>query len=244
MDLRRYIEGVEPDQLECELRRYSTKGIHVRWPVQGPTEYNRWFSCSLKHTKGLFTVTGFLRQPSDQPPSGKQDYLSWSAIADKEILSSTGTSHHTTYSFVHLIPVCVHVEDLKCICVICICLVTSVSIAVMVIKTETPTLEVGLLSKQKLHCQFAVDHKAPDMTLEWHWQHRGEKKRLFSHNSRTGQVHGSGVKLTGGDASYTIPLTKMSSEGTYICSVAVDPLFGSLDVNLHIEGEDKSKRGY
>ena len=28
LDLRDYVEGVDADQLDCELRRYSTEGIH------------------------------------------------------------------------------------------------------------------------------------------------------------------------------------------------------------------------
>ncbi|XP_061590878.1 tapasin-related protein-like [Cololabis saira] len=199
LDLRRYVEGVEPEDLECELRRYSTEGIHVRWPVQGALGYNRWFSCTLKHSKGVFTVTGFLRHPSDQGPPGQQDYRSWPAISDRELLPTT---------------------------------------VAMVIKTQTPVVNARLRSEQKLHCQFAVDHRGPNVTLEWHRQHRGERSRLFSHVSRSGQTHGSGVALkglAGGDASYTLPFTKMISEGTYICSVSVVPLFASLDVNLHIE---------
>ncbi|XP_035535494.1 tapasin-related protein [Morone saxatilis] len=199
LDLRRYVEGVEAEHLECELRRYSTEGIHVRWPVQGPSEYNRWFSCTLKHSKGLSTVIGFLRHPSDQPPSGQQDYRSWSAIADREILTTS---------------------------------------VVMVMKTQSPSVKAGLGSQQKLHCQFAIDHKGPNMTVEWYWQYRGERNRLFSHTSRSGQTHGTGVglkSLAGGDASYTLPFTKMSSEGTYICSVSVMPLFSSLDITLQIE---------
>ncbi|XP_036979539.1 tapasin-related protein isoform X1 [Acanthopagrus latus] len=199
LDLRRYIDGVEVEQLECELRRYSTQGIHVRWPVKGAEEYNRWFSCTLKHTSGLFTIISFLRHPTDQPPSGQQDYHSWPAIADREIFTTT---------------------------------------VVMVLQTQTPSVIVGLSTEQKLHCHFAVDHKTPNITVEWHFQHRGERAKLFSHTSRTGQVQGSGVglkALAGGDASYKLPLTKMSSEGMYICSVSVMPLFASLDISLHIE---------
>ncbi|KAM7413665.1 hypothetical protein PAMA_020853 [Pampus argenteus] len=197
LDLRRYVEGVEAKNLECTIRRYSTEGIHVRWPVKGTKEYNKWFSCTLKHTK--FTVTGFLRHPSDQPPSGKHDYHNWTVIGDTETLITTVT---------------------------------------MVIKTESPTVKAGLGSQQKLHCQFFLDHKGPDVTMEWYWQHRGERTRLFSHNSRSGQTQGTGVglkSLAGGDASYTLPFTKMSSEGTYVCSVSVMPLFASMDISLHIE---------
>ncbi|XP_040901673.1 tapasin-related protein [Toxotes jaculatrix] len=199
LDLRRYVEEVEAEQLECELRRYSTMGIYVRWPVQGAQNYNEWFSCTIKHSKRLFTVTGFLRHPSDQPPPGEQDYRSWRAIGDREILTTT---------------------------------------VAMVIKTLTPSVKAGLSSQQKLHCQFALDHKGPNVTVDWHWQHRGERTRLFSHTSRSGQTHGTGVglkSLAGGDASYTLPFTKMSSEGTYVCSVSVNPLLASLDMQLHIE---------
>ncbi|XP_042269843.1 tapasin-related protein [Thunnus maccoyii] len=199
LDMRRYVEGVEADQLECEIRRYSTAGIHVRWPVKGTSEYNRWFSCTLKHTKGLFTVTSFLRHPSHQPPSGQQDYRSWSTIGDTEILITT---------------------------------------VAMVMKTQSPSVKANLGSQQKLHCHFAVDHKAPNITVEWHLQNRGERTELFSHTSRSGQTRGTGVglrSLADGDASYILPFSKMSSEGTYICSVSVMPLFGSLDISLHIE---------
>ncbi|KAM7399774.1 hypothetical protein PAMP_019019 [Pampus punctatissimus] len=108
----------------------------------------------------------------------------------------------------------------------------------MVIKTESPSVKAGLGSQQKLHCQFSLDHKGPDVTMEWYWQHQGERTRLFSHNSRSRQTQGTGVglkSLAGGDASYTLPFTKMSSEGTYVCSVSVMPLFASLDISLHIE---------
>lgn len=199
LDLRRYIEGAEAEQLECELRRYSTEGIYVRWPVQGARDYNYWFSCTLRHTKGLFTVTGFLRHPTDQPPPGQQDYRRWPAIGDREILTTT---------------------------------------VAMVIKTQSPLVRAGLGSEQKLHCQFAVDHKGPNVTVEWHRQYRGERTRLFSHTSRTGQSQGTGVRLRsleGGDASYSLPFTKIISEGTYICSVSVLPLFVKLDIELHIE---------
>ncbi|KAF3693138.1 Tapasin-related protein [Channa argus] len=199
LDLRRYVEGLEAEQLECELRRYSTEGIHVHWPFQGAQEYNRWFSCTLKHSNGLLIVTGFLRQPSDQPPPGQQDYHHWPAIGDREILT------------------------------------TSVA---MVIKTQSSTVKAGLGSQQKLHCQFALDHKKENVTVGWQWQHRGERIKLFSHNSLSGQTQGSGVavkSLLVGDASYTLPFTKMASEGMYICSVSVNPLFAHVDINLHVE---------
>ena len=118
----------------------------------------------------------------------------------------------------------------------------SVSTVAMVIKTQTPSVKARLRSQEKLHCQFAIDHRGSNITLEWHWQHRGERSKLFSYNSHSGQTHGSGVELkalVGGEASYTLPFTKWNSEGTYICSVSVIPLFVSLDISLHIEGEEK-----
>ncbi|XP_031587579.1 tapasin [Oreochromis aureus] len=199
LDLRRYVEGMEEEQLECELRRYSTEGIYVRWPAMGAQEYNHWFLCTLRHSRGLFTVAGFLRHPSDQPPPGEQDYRKWPPIPDREVLTTT---------------------------------------VAMAIKTKTPSVKAGLMSQQKLHCQFDVDHKGGNITVEWHWQHRGERNKLFSYTSRTRHTQGSGVgvkALATGDATYTLPLSKMSSEGTYICSVSVNPLFGSVDINLHIE---------
>ncbi|KAM9732563.1 tapasin-related protein-like isoform 1-T1 [Menidia menidia] len=199
LDLRRYVDGVEPEELECVLRRYSTEGIYVRWPVQGAQGYNHWFTCTLKHSEGHFTVTSFLRLPSDGPPPEKQDYHKWPLIADRETIT------------------------------------TSVA---MVIKTHSPSLKTRLSSQQKLHCQFDIDHRGPDYTVEWHRQRRGERTTLFSHSARSGQTKGTGVvqkSLAGGDASYTLPFVKMASEGTYICSVSVTPLSGSVDVNLHIE---------
>lgn len=89
LDMRRYLKEAEAEQLECELKRYSTEGIHVRWPVLGAHGYNYWFSCTIRHSKGEFTVTSFLRQASDQPPPGQQDYRNWPEIPDGEILITT-----------------------------------------------------------------------------------------------------------------------------------------------------------
>uniref|UniRef100_A0A669F5J3 Ig-like domain-containing protein n=1 Tax=Oreochromis niloticus TaxID=8128 RepID=A0A669F5J3_ORENI len=108
----------------------------------------------------------------------------------------------------------------------------------MVIKTQTPSVKARLKFQQKLHCQFDVDHKGAKVTVEWHKQHHGERTKLFSYNRRTGQTQGSGVGLrafAAGDASYTLASTMISSEGTYICSVSVNPLFARVDINLQIE---------
>ncbi|XP_041733436.1 tapasin-related protein isoform X2 [Coregonus clupeaformis] len=108
---------------------------------------------------------------------------------------------------------------------------------VMVVLTRSPTVRVGLLKQQSLHCQFDVDHKAADLTVEWRFQRHSEHTTLFSHSSRSGQTQGGGVALKGigrGDASLMLPLTKQSSEGTYVCFVSVAPLFGRHDIALHI----------
>uniref|UniRef100_A0A3Q4HCJ8 Ig-like domain-containing protein n=1 Tax=Neolamprologus brichardi TaxID=32507 RepID=A0A3Q4HCJ8_NEOBR len=199
LDLLQYVEGVEAEQLKCELHRYSTEGGYVRWPVLGAREYNHWFICILRHSRGRFTVAGTLRHPSDQPPPGQPDYHNWSVIADKEVLTTT---------------------------------------VAMVIKTQTPSVKARLKSQQKLHCQFDVDHKGAKVTVEWHRHRPGERTKLFSYNRRTGQTEGSGVglrALAAGDASYTLASTTMISEGTYICSVSVNPLFAKVDIYLQIE---------
>ncbi|KAM6987392.1 uncharacterized protein LKV04_010217 [Tautogolabrus adspersus] len=156
LDLRRYLEGVDAEQLECELYRFSTPGIHIRWPVKADQEYSRWFTCILRHKKGLFKVTSVLRHPTDKPPSGQPDYQSWAEIQDTDILTTT---------------------------------------VALVTETKTPSVKARLDSKQKLHCQFAVDHKAPHVTVEWQWHQYGRRDELFSYNSRTGQSQGSGVSL-------------------------------------------------
>ncbi|XP_019222842.2 tapasin, partial [Oreochromis niloticus] len=199
LDLLQYVEGVEAEQLKCELHRYSTEGTYIRWPVLGAREYNHWFTCILRHSRGRFAVAGSLRHPSDQPPPGQPDYHNWSVIADKEVLTTA---------------------------------------VAMVIKTQTPSVKARLKFQQKLHCQFDVDHKGAKVTVEWHRHRPGERTELFSYNRRTGQTKGSGVglhALAAGDASYILASTTMISEGTYICSVSVNPLFAKVDIYLQIQ---------
>lgn len=197
LDMRRYIEGKDQENLECELRKYSPADTHVRWPVQEPNDYNFWFSVTIKHANGLFALTSLLRQPSVQP-SSSQDNRNRN-ILDGDVLTT---------------------------------------MVVTVVKTQTPSLKAGIGVAKKLHCQFAVDHKGPNMTVEWNVQFHGERRQLFSHTGRTGHIEGRGVdlkSLAGGDASYTIPYTKATSKGSYICSVLVSPVFASVDISLQIE---------
>nr|XP_061781452.1 tapasin-related protein-like isoform X2 [Nerophis lumbriciformis] len=105
----------------------------------------------------------------------------------------------------------------------------------MILKTQTPFVTSGVGFRKKLHCQFAVDHKRPNVTAKWNQQHH---KALFSHASHTGKTQGTGVDLKnlgGGDLSYTLPFTKVVDAGTYTCSVSVVPLFAKLDISLEIQ---------
>ncbi|XP_038830107.1 tapasin-related protein-like isoform X1 [Salvelinus namaycush] len=198
VDMRKYIEGVVEHQLQCEIRRYSTEGLQMRWPGLGAQEHDIWFTCTIRHTDGVFIITSFLRHTPATPTPGQAHYRNWAAIADRAALTTS---------------------------------------TVMLVLTRSPSVWVGLVKQQSLHCQFDVDHKAADLTVEWRFQQRGERTTLFSHSSRSGQTEGSGVPLNAigrGNASLTLPLTKQSSEGTYVCLVSVPPLFGSHDITLHI----------
>lgn len=196
VDMRRYVKG-GVDTLQCEIRRHSTDGILMRWPGLGAQEHDVWFTCTLRHTEGLFVITTFLRH-SPSVPNMQPDSEQRISVADKDTISTT---------------------------------------AVMVVLTNTPTVDVGLMKEQTLNCEFAVDHKSAHLTVEWRLQRRGDRTKLFSYSSRTGKSEGSGVSmkaLSRGDASLKVPLTKQVSEGTYICSVYVPPLYGSHDINLQI----------
>uniref|UniRef100_A0A3B4A2Z8 Ig-like domain-containing protein n=1 Tax=Periophthalmus magnuspinnatus TaxID=409849 RepID=A0A3B4A2Z8_9GOBI len=188
LDVRHLLADAEVEQLSCELHRYSTDGSHIRWPVKAEHPHNRWFTVTISHSKNLFKIMAFIRQSSNQPPTGQHDYKSWTVIKDKEILTTS---------------------------------------VVMIIQTQTPVVKSSLKSYSKLQCQFYIDHKAPKVTVEW--KKYGNNAPLFSHNSPSGQTQGSGVdlkQLAAGDATYTTPLTKVGSEGTYMCYVQVHPLLG------------------
>lgn len=197
LDVRQFLVGAKPSELSCKVERYSTDGSHVRWPVRGEHEYNRWYSLTIDHSQKLVSIVAFIRQSTDQPPTGQNDYKSWTVIQDRDVLTTS---------------------------------------VVMVLQTKTPEVKSQLQSLPKLHCQFDIDHKAPKVTVRWHKV--GHRSDLFNHSSQTGLTRGSGVSLeqmAEGDATYTYPLTKVGSEGEYVCSVNVHPLLGSLKVNLHIE---------
>ncbi|XP_007246004.2 tapasin-related protein [Astyanax mexicanus] len=193
VDMRRYVEG-NVDMLQCEIRRYSTGGIVMRWPGLGAQEHDIWFTCTFTHTEGQFITTTFLRHTPAQ--EANQD---WIQISDREHLTTS---------------------------------------AAMVILTRTPKVVVGLMKDPTLSCQFAVDHKQANMTVEWRLQRRGERTKLFSYFTRTGKSEGSGVSVKAigvGDASLKLSHTTYASEGTYVCSVLVPPLYGSHDIQLNIQ---------
>lgn len=89
LNLQRYIQGVEPHQVECGLHWHRLQNVHVRWPVQQASEFDNWLSCTIKHTNGDFLLTSFLRLPADQPPP-TQGSSTWPAISDREMVTTTG----------------------------------------------------------------------------------------------------------------------------------------------------------
>ncbi|XP_067306768.1 tapasin-related protein-like [Pseudorasbora parva] len=202
VDMRRYLEGDE-DTLHCEIRRYNTGGIVMRWPVTGAQDHDLWFTCTIRHKQGLFAITTFLRHTPAAPGQVQADNQQSIAVNDRDLLTTS---------------------------------------AAMVVLTRTPSVVVGFLKEPNLHCQFAVDHKLPNVTVEWRLQRHGERSKLFSYFSRTGKSEGSGVAvkaIAAGNASLKLPPTKKLSEGTYICSVMVPPLHGSHDIPLSLSEQPR-----
>lgn len=97
LDIRRYIEGTDIENFECELRRHSPTDSHVRWPVQAPSDHNFWFISNIKHTNGHFALTSVLRHPSVQP-SSSQSNRNKPTIIDGDVLTTMGESHEPTLS--------------------------------------------------------------------------------------------------------------------------------------------------
>jgi len=90
VDMRRYLEGDE-DTLHCETRRYSTGGIVMRWPITGAQDHDVWFTCTIRHTQGLFAITTFLRHTPTASAGGQVDYLQWITVNDRDLLTTSGT---------------------------------------------------------------------------------------------------------------------------------------------------------
>lgn len=232
VEIRQYVDRAG-DSLECEIQRYNTKGIVMRWPGFGAQEHDVWFTCILRHSKSLFHLTTFLRHTPAQ-----EHFQGMINIGDRELLTTSGNYKHPI-NLKKLVPkraltmyylFLLYFKSIPCL---------PVSTATMVVLTRTPVIKVGLMMEQTLHCQYEVDHKQASVTVEWMVQRRGERTKLFSYSSRTGKSEGSGVSvktLATGDASLKIPLTKQTSEGTYTCSVFIPPLHFNSDIVLKIQG--------
>lgn len=87
--MRRYVEGGE-DSLNCEVRRYNTGGIVMRWPAMGAQEHDVWFTCTLRHSKGTFIITTFLRHTPSAPVGGQVDSLQRLTVNDRDLLTTSG----------------------------------------------------------------------------------------------------------------------------------------------------------
>ncbi|XP_023830225.1 tapasin-related protein isoform X2 [Salvelinus sp. IW2-2015] len=179
VDMRKFVEG-PVDRLQCDIHRYS-KGIsRVRWPSLGGTAHDIWFTCTLRHTAGLYNITSFLRvTPATTMSAHQPDFFSWLTIGVKEKISAS---------------------------------------AVMVLMTRSPSVRVGLQKETTLHCQFAVDHKVPHLTVEWHLQRHGERRtKLFSYSSSSEPPD---VSLTTKEEQ--IPSVVCEANGFYPLDVEID----------------------
>ncbi|XP_058857471.1 tapasin-related protein-like [Acipenser ruthenus] len=185
----------DTDKLQCEMKRYSTAGIHVPWPGAGGVGSDtpdNWFTCTIKHRENQFSVTAFLRQP----PSPESELR----IGDTDTLRVS---------------------------------------AVFVVHSGPTVVETALRRDVRLDCGFSVDHARPDVTVEWRLQLRGDRRKLFSYASRSGQAERlegevSVAEIPRGNASLRLAGVTLKSEGTYVCSVYVPPLYSSQDIQLDI----------
>nr|XP_014347001.1 PREDICTED: tapasin-related protein-like isoform X2 [Latimeria chalumnae] len=112
--------------------------------------------------------------------------------------------------------------------------------AVYLVRTTTPLIQTPMKKDALLDCTFALDHSA-DVIVEWRFQYKGEKKKLFAYNGPRKQVEhtekGVQVLLDGipkGNASLLVRNIALKNEGTYTCSVYVPPLFGIHNIQLEI----------
>ncbi|TSN39326.1 Tapasin-related protein [Bagarius yarrelli] len=85
VDMRHYMENAD-DSLECEIQRYNTKGIVMRWPGSGAQEHDVWFTCHLQHGQGMFHITTFLRHTPAQ-----NSLNTMLEIGDRDLLITSAT---------------------------------------------------------------------------------------------------------------------------------------------------------
>eukprot|EP00062_Callorhinchus_milii_P015346 gi/632965491/ref/XP_007898918.1/ PREDICTED: tapasin-related protein-like [Callorhinchus milii] len=209
LDIFRYVEG-EASKLDCEIKRYSTHGIHVPWPEQDKELdrdlLNRWFTVTIKHTEDKFTTTSFLRKvpaPDSQQAAdhGTKEDDENSTIGDTDTL---------------LVKV------------------------VYIVRTSTPLIRAKLKQDVVLDCSYNIDHNADVIIEWRHEHERKKTKLFsYNGRHRQVEHLEKGVvafeeQIRNGNASIRIQNLAVKDEGTYICSVYVPPLFGMSIVLLEI----------
>lgn len=209
LDMFQYVGG-EGSQLECEVKRYSTHGIHVPWPEQGKELdedlFNRWFVVTIKHTDDKFITSSFLRkvpesESQEAAEHGTKEENEDSPIGDMDIL---------------LVKV------------------------VYIVRTSTPLIRAKLKQDVMLDCSYKIDHSADVNIEWRHQHKRARTKLFsYNGRHRQVEHLEPGVtafeeQIKNGNASIRIQNVAIKDEGTYICSVYVPPLFGTNTVLLEI----------
>ncbi|GCB62454.1 hypothetical protein scyTo_0004252, partial [Scyliorhinus torazame] len=206
LDVFQYVDE-KPDNLGCEISRYSTHGIHVPWTHQGKeTITDVWFTVTVRNLKSSFTATSFMRK-IEAPDSQQAENNEAKADEEDSAIGDTDT------------------------------LLVQVS---YVVHTSTPLTKTKLKQDLVLDCGYKIDHST-DFNIDWRYQHKGIKKKLFSYNGRHEQVEHleKGVevfmdRIRTGNASIRIRNIDVQDEGSYTCSVYVPPLFGIQTLEVEV----------
>ncbi|GCC24607.1 tapasin-related protein [Chiloscyllium punctatum] len=111
---------------------------------------------------------------------------------------------------------------------------------VYIVHTRTPLIRTKLKQDLVLDCGYKIDHST-DFNIDWRYQHKGNKKKLFAYNGRHQRVEyiEKGVELfmdqiKQGNASLLLRNIGVKDEGSYLCSVYVPPLFGTHTIEVEI----------
>ncbi|XP_060704421.1 tapasin-related protein-like isoform X2 [Hemiscyllium ocellatum] len=109
-----------------------------------------------------------------------------------------------------------------------------------IVHTRTPLIRAKLKQDLVLDCGYTIDHST-DFNIDWRYQHKGNKKKLFAYNGRHQRVEyiEKGVELfmdqiKQGNASLLLRNIGVKDEGSYLCSVYVPPLFGTHTIEVEI----------